>query len=151
MIYFDNNATTPIDERVFDAMLPFLKTMYGNPSSVHRLGRIAKSAVETAREQVAALVDAEASQVIFTSGGTEANNLAINSAFGQLAISAVEHSSIFEPAKRFDFDCAYKIKLRSTGYRLVYEVDEGEIIVFVIAVGKRENNVVYDVAAQRKS
>ncbi len=65
MIYFDNNATTPIDERVFDAMLPFLKTMYGNPSSVHRLGRIAKSAVETAREQVAALVDAEASQVIF--------------------------------------------------------------------------------------
>ena len=65
MIYFDNNATTPIDERVFDAMLPFLKTMYGTPSSVHRLGRIAKSAVETAREQVAALVDAEASQVIF--------------------------------------------------------------------------------------
>ncbi len=104
MIYFDNNATTPIDERVFDAMLPFMKTMYGNPSSVHRLGRIAKSAVETAREHVAALVDAEPSQVIFTSGGTEANNLAINSAFGKLAISAVEHSSIFEPAKRFDFD-----------------------------------------------
>ncbi|MEI7841222.1 MAG: cysteine desulfurase family protein [Methylococcaceae bacterium] len=104
MIYFDNNATTPIDERVFDAMLPFMKTMYGNPSSVHRLGRIAKSAVETAREQVAALVDAEPSQVIFTSCGTEANNLAINSAFGQLAISAVEHSSIVEPAKRFDFD-----------------------------------------------
>ncbi|MEI7796932.1 MAG: cysteine desulfurase family protein [Methylococcaceae bacterium] len=102
MIYFDNNATTPIDERVFDAMLPFMKTMYGNPSSVHRLGRIAKSAVETAREQVADLVDAQPSQVIFTSGGTEANNLAINSAFGKLAISATEHSSISEPAKRFD-------------------------------------------------
>ena len=101
MIYFDNNATTPIDERVLEAMLPFMKTMYGNPSSVHRLGRIAKSAVEVAREQVAALVDVQPSQVIFTSGGTEANNLAINSAFGRVAISAVEHSSIYESAKRF--------------------------------------------------
>ena len=69
MIYFDNNATTPLDERVLDAMMPFLKTMYGNPSSVHRLGRIAKSAVESAREQVAALVDAPPAQIIFTSGG----------------------------------------------------------------------------------
>ncbi|MDD5228381.1 MAG: type II toxin-antitoxin system RelE/ParE family toxin [Methylococcales bacterium] len=56
------------------------------------------------------------------------------------------------PANRLhDFDCAYKIKLRSSGYRLVYEVDDGEIIVFVIAVGKRENNTVYEVATQRKS
>lgn len=101
MIYFDNNATTPLDERVLEAMLPFMKTMYGNPSSVHRLGRIAKSAVEVAREQVAALVDAQPSQVIFTSGGTEANNLALNSAFGRVAISAVEHPSVSEPAKRF--------------------------------------------------
>lgn len=102
MIYFDNNATTPIDERVFEAMLPFLKTMYGNPSSVHRLGRIANSAIETAREQVAYFIDAEPSQVIFTSGGTEANNLAFNSAFGRVAISAIEHPSVFEPAKRYN-------------------------------------------------
>jgi cysteine desulfurase len=102
MIYFDNNATTPIDERVLEAMLPFMKTMYGNPSSVHRLGRIAKSAVEVAREQVAELVDTQPSQVIFTSGGTEANNLALNSAFGRIAISAIEHSSVSEPAKRFN-------------------------------------------------
>jgi cysteine desulfurase len=102
MIYFDNNATTPVDERVFDAMLPFLKTMYGNPSSVHRLGRIANSAIESAREQVAYFVDCDPSQVIFTSGGTEANNLALNSAFGRVAISAIEHSSILEPAKRFN-------------------------------------------------
>jgi cysteine desulfurase len=102
MIYFDNNATTPIDERVLEAMLPFLKTMYGNPSSVHRLGRIANSAIETAREQVAYFIDAEPSQVIFTSGGTEANNLALNSAFGRVAISAIEHPSVFEPAKRYN-------------------------------------------------
>ncbi|MDD5216077.1 MAG: cysteine desulfurase family protein, partial [Methylococcales bacterium] len=102
MIYFDNNATTLIDERVLEAMLPFLKTMYGNPSSVHRLGRIANSAIETAREQVAYFIDAEPSQVIFTSGGTEANNLALNSAFGRVAISAIEHPSVFEPAKRYN-------------------------------------------------
>ncbi len=102
MIYFDNNATTPLDERVFEAMLPFMKMMYGNPSSVHRLGRIAKSAIETAREQVSELVDAQPSQVIFTSGGTEANNLAINSAFGRVVISAVEHPSVSEPAKHYN-------------------------------------------------
>lgn len=100
MIYFDNNATTPIDERVFEAMLPFLKTMYGNPSSVHRLGRVAKSAIELAREQVGALIDAPASQIIFTSGGTEANNFTLNNLNGLLAISATEHPSIFEPANR---------------------------------------------------
>lgn len=102
MIYFDNNATTPVDERVFEAMLPFLKNMYGNPSSVHRLGRIAKSALETAREQVAFFIDCEPSQVIFTSSGTEANNLAFHSAFGRVAISAIEHSSVAEPAKRYN-------------------------------------------------
>lgn len=102
MIYFDNNATTPVDEQVFDAMLPFLKTMYGNPSSVHRLGRIAKSAIEMAREQVAALIDAPASQIIFTSGGTEANNLALNALpFNSIAISAIEHPCVFEPANRY--------------------------------------------------
>lgn len=100
MIYFDNNATTSIDERVLEAMLPFLKTMYGNPSSVHRLGRIAKSAIETAREQVGAFIDAPPSQIIFTSGGTEANNLALHNVKGSLAISAIEHPCIFEPAKR---------------------------------------------------
>jgi cysteine desulfurase len=100
MIYFDNNATTPIDERVLEAMLPFLKTMYGNPSSVHRLGRIAKSAVEMAREQVGALIDAPASQIIFTSGGTEANNFALHNSNGLVAISAIEHPCIAEPAER---------------------------------------------------
>lgn len=102
MIYFDNNATTPIDERVFETMLPFLKNMYGNPSSVHRLGRVAKSAVETAREQVAFFIDCDPSQIIFTSGGTESNNLALNCAFGRVAISAVEHPSVLEPAQRYN-------------------------------------------------
>lgn len=102
MIYFDHNATTPIDDRVLEAMLPFLTSFYGNPSSLYRHGRIVRSAIDTAREQVAALVDAPLSQVIFTSGGTESNNLAlaILPAQGRLAISAIEHPSITEPALR---------------------------------------------------
>lgn len=100
MIYLDHNATTPIDQRVLEAMLPFLQAFYGNPSSLYRLGRLSRSAVETAREQVAALIAVQPSQVIFTSGGTEANNLALNciAEGAAVAISAIEHPSIAEPA-----------------------------------------------------
>ena len=101
MIYFDHNATTPIDDRVLEAMLPFLKSFYGNPSSLYRHGRIVRSAIDAAREQVAALVDVQSSQVIFTSGGTESNNLALATLppQGRLAISAIEHPSITENAQ----------------------------------------------------
>ncbi|MDP2902458.1 MAG: cysteine desulfurase family protein [Methylovulum sp.] len=101
MIYLDHNATTPIDGRVLDAMLPFLKMFYGNPSSLYRHGRIVRSAIDTARGQLAAVCDADASQLIFTSGGTEANNLALATLAPQspFAISAIEHPSITEPAQ----------------------------------------------------
>jgi cysteine desulfurase len=100
MIYFDHNATTPIDDRVLDAMQPFLKTFYGNPSSLYRLGRISSSAIDAAREQLAALVGAQPGQIIFTSGGTEANNLALATLAPQagLAVSSIEHPSVIEPA-----------------------------------------------------
>src|SRR5690625_2910557 len=104
-IYLDHNAGAPLDERVLEAMLPYLREQQGNPSSVHRYGRIAREAIEQARVQVAALIQAEPSQVIFTSGGTEANNLAVFGAMGSyskgkghLAISGVEHASLREPA-----------------------------------------------------
>ncbi len=106
-IYLDNNATTPMDERVLDAMVPYFRGHFGNASSIHSRGRIARQAVETAREQVAQLVNAHPSQVIFTSGGTEANNFALycvrNLAVGpfRVAVSAVEHPSVLEPAKCF--------------------------------------------------
>jgi len=101
MIYLDHNATTPLDERVLAAMLPFLSTYYGNPSSLYRHGRLVRSAIDTAREQLAALVGVSAAQIIFTSGGTEANNLALAtlSANTGLAVSAIEHPSILEPAQ----------------------------------------------------
>ncbi|MGZ4955778.1 MAG: cysteine desulfurase family protein [Methylobacter sp.] len=101
MIYFDHNATTPLDDRVLDAMLPFLKTFYGNPSSLYRHGRIAGSAIDAAREQLSALLGVQPGQIIFTSGGTEANNLALATLAPQagLAVSAIEHPSVLEPAQ----------------------------------------------------
>lgn len=102
MIYFDHNATTPIDERVLETMLPFLTLFYGNPSSLYRQGRLVRSAIDTAREQVAALINAHPAQIIFTSGGTEANNLALTALDpgAKLAISAIEHPSVNEPAQQ---------------------------------------------------
>lgn len=104
MIYFDHNATTPVDERVLLAMLPFLNQHYGNPASLYKMGRLARSAIDSAREQVAAFVGATAEQVVFTSGGTEANALALHApAIGtQIAISAIEHPSVSENAQRLE-------------------------------------------------
>ncbi|MGZ8217629.1 cysteine desulfurase family protein [Methylomagnum sp.] len=104
MIYLDHNATTPLDERVLEAMLPYLKAFYGNASGLYRLGRLSRSAVDTARQQVAALVGTEASEVIFTSGGTEANNLALKglafaAAPGTILTGPTEHPSVAEPLK----------------------------------------------------
>src|SRR5436305_7313528 len=102
MIYLDHNATTPLAEPVLEAMLPFLREQYGNASSRHDLGTIARRAVEQAREQVAAAVGVQPVQVIFTSGGTEANNLFVKGASArlkpsQIAISAIEHPCVTEP------------------------------------------------------
>lgn len=107
MIYFDHNATTPIDPRVVEVMLPYLHGLYGNPSSLYRLGRIARSAIDTAREQVAELVDAPPAQILFTSGGTEANAIAMATARGRrLSISTIEHPAIFENAWRNVGQCS---------------------------------------------
>lgn len=102
-VYLDYNATTPVGEGVLDAMLPHLRTGFGNPSSSHTFGRAAKEAVHNARSQVAEAVGCQSSQVVFTSGGSEANNLFVKGAAGYLkpatiAISSIEHPSIMKPA-----------------------------------------------------
>lgn len=102
--YFDHNATTPVDERVLEAMLPYLKNVYGNASSRHDAGTVAREAVNKARAQVAALVGVQASQVVFTSGGSEANNLFVRGASasvkpGQFVVSAIEHPCVMKPAQ----------------------------------------------------
>lgn len=97
--YFDNAATTPLDPRVRDAMLPFLEDAFGNANSIHAWGMRAHDAVERARAQVAQLIGAEdPSQVYFTSGATESNNWVLNAA-AEVVISPFEHSSIRDPAR----------------------------------------------------
>lgn len=103
-VYFDHNSTTPLDDRVFAAMLPYLREQFGNASSRHEFGTIARQGVNRAREQVAALVGVQPVQVIFTSGGTEANNLFIKGAAScltpsQVAVSAIEHPCVAQPAQ----------------------------------------------------
>jgi cysteine desulfurase len=103
-VYFDHNATTPLDDEVLEAMLPYLREKFGNASSRHEFGIVARRAVDVARQQVAALVNAQPAQVIFVSGGTEANNLFVKGAAGylrpsQVAVSAVEHPCIAKPAQ----------------------------------------------------
>src|SRR5215472_3169667 len=98
-VYLDYNATAPLKPAVIEAMASALAEC-GNASSVHRFGRLARRAVEAAREEVAALVNAAPWQIVFTSGGTEANNLALAAAGvgRRLIVSAVEHDSILKAA-----------------------------------------------------
>jgi cysteine desulfurase len=105
MIYLDNNATTQVDPDVLEAMLPFLRDQYGNPSSAYSFGKRVSQAVERAREQVAALLHCEPNEILFTSCGTESNNSAIQSALmldpdrKHLVTSKVEHSAIKKHAE----------------------------------------------------
>src|SRR5918998_2960634 len=100
-VYLDNSATTPVDPRVVEAMLPYLTDKFGNASSVHFYGQEARSAIDRARREVAALVSARPNEIVFLSGGTEANNLALrgtleaNAEHGRhLITSQIEHSSV---------------------------------------------------------
>lgn len=114
-IYLDYNATTPVAPSVVDAMQPFLTQHYGNPSSSHALGRASAEAIEDARVQVAGLLGCGQDEVVFTSGGTESNNLALkgvmlrnsSAAGGHLIISQFEHPAVSAPAQfleRLGFD-----------------------------------------------
>ncbi len=96
--YFDNAATTPVDERVLREMLPYLKDGFGNANSIHEPGRRAHAAVDLARSRIASLIGAEdPSQILFTSGATESNNQILRS-FSKTAVSPFEHSSLYETA-----------------------------------------------------
>jgi len=101
-IYFDHNASSPLHPQVLEAMLPFMQSAHGNASSLHRSGRFLRSAIDGARVQVAALVNARPDEVIFTSGGSEANNTAVKSfidlhAPGHWLSSPLEHASLLGP------------------------------------------------------
>lgn len=103
-IYLDHAATTAVDDAVLAAMLPYLRSDFGNPSSVHRLGQSARRGVEAAREAVARTLDVRPRQVVFTSGATEADDQAVFSTLaerpGGLVVSAVEHAAVIAAARR---------------------------------------------------
>ncbi len=103
-VYFDHAATTPVDAQVLAAMLPFFSEQYGNPSELHRLGREGRAAVDAARAQVAAVLGAGEREIVFTSSGTEADNLALFGSLaryqpGHLIVSAIEHPAVMEAAR----------------------------------------------------
>lgn len=115
--YFDHNATTPVDDAVFEAMLPYFRKEFGNASSRHELGVTARRAINEAREQVASAVGVHPSQVIFTSGGSEANNLFIQGAAGYLKpgriiVSSVEHPCVMRTAQEMAHNKYAKWELR---------------------------------------
>jgi cysteine desulfurase len=104
-VYFDHNATTPVDPAAREAMLPWLAGRFGNASSRHEYGRAAREAIDEARGRVAAALGAHVTEVVFTSGGSEANNLFIKGAAalrkpGLIAVSAVEHAAVIRPAEQ---------------------------------------------------
>ena len=103
-IYLDYAATTPVDAKVIEAMLPYFRDTFGNPSSIHSFGQQARSAVEDARETVASFLGAKPAEIVFTSGGTESNNFAIKGVAwanrkkgNHIITSAIEHHAVMEP------------------------------------------------------
>ena len=104
-VYFDNNATTPVLPEVFEAMRPYLLEQYGNASSIHRQGQEARAAVERARDSVANLLGCVSSEVVFTSGGTEADNLALFGIISEgdhVIISTIEHHAVLHACDRLE-------------------------------------------------
>lgn len=133
MIYLDYNATTPIDKQVAEAMLPFIFDNFGNPSSSHELGVATKGAVEQSRQQVASLLNCQPEEIVFTSGGSEANNMVIKGVAysyknkgNHIITSQIEHPAVLNP-------CSYLEKL---GFEISYVPVDQYGIVSTIALEK---------------
>ena len=129
LIYFDNNATTKIDEEVFNAMLPYLKEEYGNPSSIYSIGRKTKEEITKARENIAKLLNSKPENIIFTSCGSESNITAINSSIKlnpnkkHIITTKVEHASIMEMMSALEKD-GYTVTYLNVDNRGCLDLDE---------------------------
>jgi cysteine desulfurase len=115
-IYLDNAATTPLDSKVLDAMLPFLQNDFGNPSSTHSFGRKTKNAIEINRKKIADYLNADPSEIVFTSGGTEADNMALRCAVSDLGVkriitSCIEHHAVGHTANHLKDSCNIAVDL----------------------------------------
>lgn len=129
-IYLDHNATTPTDPRVVEAMHPYFSEIYGNPSSIYRIAQEAKEAVEEAREKTARLLNASPGEIIFTSGGSEANNLAIKGVAyalkdkgNHIITSKIEHHAVLNPCKFLE-KLGFRVSYISVDSYGVVDLDE---------------------------
>ena len=125
-VYLDYNATTPVDPRVLEVMIPFMKEEFGNPSSIHSFGRAGKTALDDSREQVAELLRARPKEIVFTSGGSESNNFAIKGVAlrliergNHLITTQVEHSSVLETFRSLESQGFHVTYLRVDKYGLI--------------------------------
>lgn len=131
-IYLDNAATTAIHPEVLEVMLPYLKDYYGNPSSQHEAGRAVRSAVEEARKTIAQLINAQPGDIVFTSGGTESNNMILKGAVRDLGvthivISAIEHHCVLHTAEYLEQTGQVKLTIlpvNETGQISLYELEK---------------------------
>jgi cysteine desulfurase len=159
-IYFDYNATTPLDPNVREVMLPYLGEIYGNPSSIHHVGRRARALLDDARDRVAALWRCKPSEVVFTSGGTESNNLAILGAARllknrgrHLITTQIEHHAVLHPcrylAEKEGFDVTY-LPVTAEGHVSVESLASAlrpDTILVSVMAANNENGAVQPVAA----
>lgn len=157
-VYLDNSATTPIDKEVVEAMLPFLSEKFGNASSIHFFGQEARGAVDKARHQVADLINARQNQIIFTSGGTESNNLAIrgfcqmNEKYGKHIItSQIEHPAVMnvcEELEKSGYDVTY-LPVYEDGIVRVEDVENAirkDTVLITIMMANNEIGTIQPVA-----
>lgn len=159
-IYLDHNATTPVDPEVVDAMRPYLGVVFGNASSVHVFGREAKVALENAREEVAAFINCEPSELYFTSGGTESDNLSVLGAAYQLrdqrrhiVVGATEHHAVLEPAEYLHHQHGFQLDILPvdregfTSAGKLTELIRDDTAIVSVMHANNETGTVQDVAA----
>ena len=159
-VYFDHNATTRVDDEVLDAMMPYFQNKFGNPSSGHNLGIAGRQAINQARKQVADSIEVQPSQVVFTSGGSEANNLFIQGAAthlktSRIIVSAIEHPCVLRPAKELAQNTNKKWGLRQlivdrSGLIIMSDVDkalsEYPPNIVSVMLANNETGVIQEVA-----
>ena len=157
-IYFDNNATTPLDPAVREAMLPYLNERFGNPSSGHHFGEEALAGITNARKQTATLLNCPAKRIFFTSGGTEANNTAIWSAVfafpekKHIVSSVVEHASVLQPLEFLQQRFGYSIDLLPVSkdgaldLQLLSEKIRPDTLLVTLMAANNESGVVWPLA-----
>lgn len=154
-IYLDHNATTPIAAEVVEAMLPYLREHFGNPSSGHRWGLAAREGLEEARRQVASLVGAAPEEIVFTSGGTEASNLAIfgvtaGATGGRVVTSVIEHPATSEPCRQLAARGLEVVRLPVDAHGRIEAGDPGPALLTTVMLANNETGVLQPVAALRR-